>query len=101
MKKDQIIHALTSRWGKDNKIYSAELEREFNVSGTEIRDIVRELRREGFPIIGGNGYYCSHEDIDILWQDLESRAMSMLQTVKESKEKYLSKYKEKKQIKLF
>lgn len=84
---------------KDNPITSRELEKSFGITGGTVRSIVRELRREGKPIIStGDGYFYSEssKDIEILIADLHSRATDMLQTAKIFQEKFF-----KKQINLF
>jgi len=68
---------------QDSPVYSAELERLFDITGAEVRDSVRELRREGYPIANSsNGYYYadSFEQIRNTVEDLEGRASSMLKT---------------------
>ena len=73
---------------KENPVFSHHLETSYGLSGTEIRDIVRELRREGYPIANSkSGYYFAnnYEEIEPTINDLESRAFSMLETVKKLK----------------
>lgn len=68
----------------DRPIYSQELERSFNLSGEKIRDHIRELRREGVPIVGSpKGYFIAknREELEELISNLEGRATSMFKTV--------------------
>ena len=69
---------------KYKPIFSKDLEKKFDISGSEIRDTIRGLRRKGEPIVGSNtGYYLAAgtEDIKELVADLESRISSMRETV--------------------
>lgn len=68
-----------------NPVYSVELEQRYGITGTEVRNIVRELRREGKPVANSKqGYYWADniEELRPTIDDLESRAMSMHETVK-------------------
>lgn len=69
----------------ETPIYSVELEKRFDISGISLREIIRDLRRESKPIANSkHGYYWALNYSEILptIDDLESRAMSILQTVK-------------------
>ncbi len=62
------------------------LEKEYGVSGSFIRDLVRRLRREGIPIASGDkGYKVitadKYEEIIPTLEHLRSRAMSELITI--------------------
>lgn len=85
--KTQIL-AKVKLYTKENPIYSAVLEKEFNISGAELRKIIREFRREGKPIANSkDGYFFaqSYEEFKPTIKDLEDRAMSMLNTIKKFK----------------
>lgn len=60
-------------------IYSVEIENKYQLSGPSVRDMIRELRREGHPIVGSSkGYYLGNV-LDTA-DDLERRAYDMLKT---------------------
>ena len=69
---------------KSNPVYSVELEKSYGVTGAEIRIIVQEARRKGIPIANDNGYYlaATYEEFQPTIKDLESRALSMLNTIR-------------------
>lgn len=77
------ILEIVKKHREDNPVYSLKLEELFNLSGSNVRDIVRELRREGFPIANSkSGYYYaeSFEQIKGTVNDLEGRARSLIIT---------------------
>lgn len=66
-------------------IYSAELEAHFEITGSEVRDIIRSLRRDGHPIANSSkGYFYArtYTEIEPTILDLKSRSLSMLETIK-------------------
>ena len=68
----------------DNPVYSAEIEKRYGLAGTVVRDIIRELRREGKPIANSKqGYFWAknYEELRPTIDDLEGRANSMHETV--------------------
>lgn len=69
--------------GPHNKIYSAAIETMFGFTGSTLRDYIRELRRDGEPIVmSREGYYYedSFNAVEKTVNNLESRAFSMLKT---------------------
>jgi len=69
--------------GKDNPIHSAVLGTMFNLKGDDVRDIVRDLRREGYPIASGkSGYFYARSlsELKDTIEDLEGRSNSMYKT---------------------
>lgn len=69
---------------KENPVYSKEIENCFNITGVQVRDIIRELRREGKPVANSKqGYYWARNEIELqeTIEDLESRSFSMLKTI--------------------
>ena len=71
---------------KDNPILSSEIEQVLEMTGGEVRQIIRELRRNRTPIANSSkGYYLARtfEEIDATINNLHSRAMSQLVTIKE------------------
>ena len=82
----QILVAIRYRT-KENPVFSAELERAFGMTGAEVRNLIRELRREGHPIANDKGYYYakSYEEFKPTLDDLEHRAESLFNTVKKFK----------------
>ena len=79
------IEAVIRLHKKDNPIMSYHLEERFNLAGSEIRNIIRELRRQGKPIANcPSGYYWAetYREIEDTINDLEGRAFSMLETSK-------------------
>ena len=70
----------------NNPIRSKQIELDYNISGPQIREIVKELRREGYDICTTGekgGYYVADEPKDVLEgiQDLEKRVSSMNKTI--------------------
>ena len=68
---------------KANAIYSASLEKEFKLTGSEVRDIIRDLRREGQWILPTPKGYCwaiSEEEKEELIKDLEGTGDSLYKT---------------------
>ena len=68
---------------KDNPIISNKIESKMGLTGPEVRDIVRHLRRLGNPICSsGKGYYWTHDpdDLQQTIDHLESRARVELVT---------------------
>ncbi len=83
--KDKIIKYLEDA---GRPVFSKELERSFMISGEAVRDLVRQLRREGHFVVGSSrGYFIAKniKEGELLIEDLESRAMSMLATVNKLK----------------
>ena len=68
---------------KENPIHSIEIEKQFDVSGSFVRDAVRHAWRQGIPICNDKGYYLaeSFEDFRPTLEDLESRALSLMNTI--------------------
>lgn len=58
------------------------LEQKLGISGVEIREAVRALRRKGYPICSGtNGYWIGDkEEIEHTISQLRSRGADMLET---------------------
>ena len=81
--RDDIIAKLLSLQHYNGCIYSNELEKQFNVSGTIIRDHVRKLRRSGIPITNDDGYGFAKniEEIMPTINDMKNRATSQLYTI--------------------
>ena len=74
-----------------NPVLSSALEERFKAAGPQVRDVIRQLRREGHPIANcENGYYYarSFTEIEPTLNDLSSRAVSMLNTVRLMKENF-------------
>lgn len=97
--KDQIESIIKHRT-KDNPIYSAEIERRLEIAGTQVRDLIRELRREGKPIANSHkGYFwaATYEEIEPTLTDLNSRAISLHETISGLKKIFI----EQSQLKLF
>tara|TARA_Y100000034_G_C6570908_1_gene247425 strand:+ start:98 stop:409 length:312 start_codon:yes stop_codon:yes gene_type:complete len=67
----------------DKPIYSGQLEKIYDISGITVRNIVRQLRREGHPIASGsNGYYYARYKTELVStiNNLRSRANDLLKT---------------------
>ena len=89
--KTEILKHIQQVGSKEFPVKSKLLEFHFRLSGAVIRDIIRELRREGISIVPtSRGYYYdnSPEAILKIAEDLECRALSMLNTVKILKNNY-------------
>lgn len=72
---------------------SKELGEELGVSGSIIRDVVREMREQGVPIISDANGYSYAKDIDELMptlKHLKSRALSMLHTIKKLERNFIT-----------
>ena len=80
---DNILARIRLRT-KDNPILSKELEQDFNLIDTEIRDMIREFRRSGIPIASSKkGYFYArnYEELRATIEDLEGRCNSMKETL--------------------
>jgi len=69
----------------DNPITQFSLCNSLKLSGSELRDIVREARKQKIPIGSGNdGYYLckSKDELISTMNHLKSRSISMLNTIK-------------------
>ena len=78
---------------KKNPIYSGELESQYNLTGFEVRNIIRELRRDGEPIANSKqGYYYARNinEIQETLQDLRGRATSLLNTARLLENRFIS-----------
>ena len=95
LKRDILVSV--NLYTKSNPVLSSALEAQFRASGPQVREAIRELRREGHPIANcDKGYYYAHSfsEIEDTLADLESRAMSQLYTVKRMKERFFPAQKE-------
>ena len=84
MLNDNELMVLSTIRGRES-IYSAEIERQLAISGSVLRDIVKSLRRAGYPIVGGNsGYFLAktRKQYEALLDDLQGRANSLAHTVR-------------------
>ena len=82
---------LIKKHREDNPIYSGKLEEIFEVNGSNVRDIVRELRRDGFPIANSkSGYYYAtcFKQIEDTINDLEARSRSLALTANKLKKSF-------------
>lgn len=73
----------TARDTSNPHVTSIEIEEHFNICGAEVRDIVRELRREGHPVAmssKGYSYAKDYSEIKDTIENLRSRAHSLLKT---------------------
>jgi len=80
--QDSILSSIKLRTSK-NPIMSFELEKSYGIPGTEVRNIIRALRRDGYPIAHCSvGYYYARtsDEIDSTASDLENRAKSLFET---------------------
>lgn len=52
---------------KENPIYSVQIEKYFDISGIQLREIIHELRLEGYPIGSGNdGYFYARDKSELI-----------------------------------
>lgn len=69
---------------RERPIVSREIEQLVGIDGSAVRSIVRQLRRDGFIIVGSNkGYYetdCEEEVVRIV-RDLQARIKSLTETL--------------------
>jgi predicted transcriptional regulator len=80
-KKVKQVHTLIMEHGP---IVSSRIECEANIDGTNVRKIVRQLRRDGHIIVGSAvGYYETNnpEEVVKIVCDLQSRAKSIEETL--------------------
>ena len=62
---EQLLHLIEKR-DKDNPIQSREIEKAVQVSGSEVRSIIHELRLSGHPIASdSNGYYMAGNEDEL------------------------------------
>ena len=83
--KEELCKLLMDYSTKEQPIFSKQLEISFKLEGVQVRDIIRQLRREGKPIANSKkGYFYaqSYEEYEETIQDLYNRSMSMLETIK-------------------
>lgn len=81
-----LILKLIKQHDKHNPITSKKIEDTLHIPGSDVRDRIRHLRRTGHAIISGDmGYYYTDDphDVQNCIQNLKSRSMSMLTTIKE------------------
>lgn len=87
-----VFEAIRNRT-KHNPITSKDLEFMFDIPGPAVRDMVRQFRRNGEPIIAcGRGYFyaTSKEEVDMLITDLKARRNSMDITIRAFENKFYS-----------
>lgn len=80
--KAKILEIIKAH-SESGPVYSTEIESMLSINGPALRDTIRELRREGYPIANSHaGYYYadSFEQIKGTVDDLEGRAWSMIKT---------------------
>lgn len=71
---------------KKNPILSSQLENEFQIAGSQVRDIIHLLRRQGLPIANAGGqsegyfYADNYGELEPTLIDLKSREDSMRTT---------------------
>lgn len=78
------IFNMIARRTQNNPILSREIEISLGLAGPAVRDIVRELRWAGEPIVASDkGYYfaLTAEEVDKIVKDLQQRIESMGKTV--------------------
>jgi len=80
MQNPVLFHLQTLHRGRSNAISSKKLEAIFGIKGSELRQIVNELRSEGNPICSGDtGYYYAANETELnrTIAQLSSRANSI------------------------
>lgn len=68
---------------RKNCIYSYQLEKEFDLQGTQVRDIIRDLRRDGEwirPTSKGYHWAITDDEKEDLINHLDGKGMSMVNT---------------------
>jgi len=84
IKARRDIFITIARRTHNNPIFSRDIEISLGLAGPAVRDIVRELRRAGEPIVASDkGYYFAStaEEVDKIVADLQQRIESMGKTV--------------------
>ena len=91
----QKILSFISKRNHFHPLLSREIEIAFNISGPTLRDIVRELRRIGEPIVASKyGYYMarSTKEVDYIVTDLQKRINSLSKTVSNLRKRSYEKF---------
>ncbi len=92
IKSDCILSSIKLH-GKDNRIYSYQLESQYNLTGAELRNIIKELRRSGEPIANSKeGYYYARDinELKETLEDLRGRALSMINTASLMEKRFIT-----------
>ena len=87
--KKDVFNLIGSRT-RHNPVKSEDIEKRFLISGPDVREIIRDLRRSGEPIVATQkGYYVAKdkEDVDVIVNDLTKRIASMGKTLRELERK--------------
>lgn len=91
--EDRITSKLLSLRYRSNPIKSKELEEEFNISSSQVRDVVRSLREKGVPITSGaEGYWFARniEELKPTLNHLKERALSLLRTISKLEKNFVN-----------
>lgn len=82
--------------GKENAVYSREIENHFGMHGTEVREMVNYLRMQGIPICSGNqGYWIAENESEVMKtllnltrrkQGLDNAIRGLMQCIERSQE---------------
>lgn len=65
--KKELLKYLKNHKGKKNAVYSKEIEYHYGIPGAEVRQMVNELRSEGYPICSGTrGYWIAEDTADLM-----------------------------------
>ena len=81
----KVLECIRLYTDPDKRISRANLSAYCRASDRQVRDAIKQLRDEGYPIIsnsGGAGYYFDPSRKDEIIADLESRIQKMSRTVK-------------------
>ena len=103
MTKSFVLNIIKA-YDKENPIHSGKLESRTGLKGIQIRDFVRELRREGEPIChSSKGYYYTEDKAEVqkTIDNLEGRAASMYATASALRSKVINNFESNGQGKLF
>lgn len=87
--KKDVFNFIVSRT-RYNPVKSEDIEKRFFITGPDVREIIRDLRRSGEPIVAtGKGYYMAQakEDVDVIVNDFTKRITSMGKTLRELERK--------------
>ena len=79
-----VVFKVICQRSKSNPVLSRELEEAVNVSGPGIRNIIRQLRRSGEPVVASDRGYClasNPEEVNLIVEDLRKRIKSMGETI--------------------
>lgn len=80
--KQRLLNIIKG-YGPDSPVNSGKLEDMLGITGSAVRDLIRELRRDGEPVCNSkHGYYYGRDNKELIStiNNLEARSVSMWNT---------------------